>query len=854
MFLLILVTLVVFCLSACNQAPSPSSPGLMPDAPISESGSPVEYDPIDELFREGAGVIDGDVTLNGSTETDPNYDTSPYIVTQPAKAGDIAIFRVKGKLTNSATTTLYTKQSSPSKNYSSFSVPGNFTDQYKAMYVTGTEPLSITFYNANNYNAPINSKAVIYDYNFKTQAAQNAGEPNDDENALTITDRASANNINIGTTATRSVFFFDAENKDTEEWYKTTVSAGENFSFKFTTVRDRFGTWGFTMKVFDPDGVQMGDTTTISVGEGAASISRTALSTGTYYLQLVGTPVTKNNTNLYYNLYTITPCVKPRITGVNSQSNIANCPGETITYSVVNQNGATSYFWQFGGGATPNSSTDAVPTLTLGEAGNYDASVTVYNSCGFDVFDFNLRVECVGNVGRMGGGGAFVTPVDVEVLPNGTTYLLGSWTGTADLDPGLATANTPASASTMFLSRLATTGDLSQLMLLGGSAGTSITPNSLDYTDEWERLLVAGQYSGIVDMRPGVLTRLKNSAVDGENFALRLPLTLTDYESVVTWGTNVLPIEGEFDPGDGTTMVGGTYTGTVDFDPGFSTFSRTSNGGQDAYLARYDSAGRFINAVTWGGAGDDICRAVAVGESLIYVGGSFTNTVDFDPGPGTITRTCTGTSAGFLLGLDNEPMPTYYRANAYTGAGSAVLVTDIRESLIELPLLCGNFSGIASFDATGTSNGGTDAFLLSLNSSWGTFWLRTWGGTGNDTATALVIAPGTDNPTVIGDWRNTVDFNPGAGIDNRAAVSNADSYMLQVDEEGIYRFASTWGGLGIESPKAIGVDVTGVFRVLGTFGSQQADFDPGPDVFNMTGLGIGDAYFQRFLPNGLWTE
>ena len=53
--------------------------------------------------------------------------------------------------------------------------------------------------------------------------------------------------------------------------------------------------------------------------------------------------------------------------------------------------------WNFGGGATPNISSEASPTVTLGIPGDYSASVTANNSFGTDTFDFTLHVTAAWN-------------------------------------------------------------------------------------------------------------------------------------------------------------------------------------------------------------------------------------------------------------------------------------------------------------------------------------------------------------------------------------------------------------------------------------------------------------------------
>ncbi len=88
------------------------------------------------------------------------------------------------------------------------------------------------------------------------------------------------------------------------------------------------------------------------------------------------------------------PDVPPSILSVSPTSGLE---GSSTTFSaVVNGSVPFTYSWNFGGGASPNTSADASPTVTLGSAGEYLASLTVMNSAGSDTFDFALTVEPAG--------------------------------------------------------------------------------------------------------------------------------------------------------------------------------------------------------------------------------------------------------------------------------------------------------------------------------------------------------------------------------------------------------------------------------------------------------------------------
>lgn len=81
----------------------------------------------------------------------------------------------------------------------------------------------------------------------------------------------------------------------------------------------------------------------------------------------------------------------PNITAVTPESGLSQA---LVEFDVVNTGGPiTSFVWGFGGGATPNTSTDAKPTVRLGAHGEYTCLVRASNEFGSQDFYFTLEVQ-----------------------------------------------------------------------------------------------------------------------------------------------------------------------------------------------------------------------------------------------------------------------------------------------------------------------------------------------------------------------------------------------------------------------------------------------------------------------------
>ncbi|MBN2081424.1 PKD domain-containing protein [bacterium] len=81
----------------------------------------------------------------------------------------------------------------------------------------------------------------------------------------------------------------------------------------------------------------------------------------------------------------------PEVTDVQPQGGIT---GDDVTFVATVTGTPATYSWNFGGGATPNTSSAVSPTVTLGAPGTYNASVTVSSGAkaGGGQFDFQLEV------------------------------------------------------------------------------------------------------------------------------------------------------------------------------------------------------------------------------------------------------------------------------------------------------------------------------------------------------------------------------------------------------------------------------------------------------------------------------
>jgi hypothetical protein len=161
----------------------------------------------------------------------------------------------------------------------------------------------------------------------------------------------------------------------------------------------------------------------------------------------------------------------------------------------------------------------------------------------------------------------------------------------------------------------------------------------------------------------------------------------------------------------------------------------------------------------------------------------------------------------------------------------------------------GSFWGTCDFDPgsgeqTYTPNGYCDAFLSAFTSSGEFQWARAWGGNLYDVAFSTAASSSGD-VYVVGTFVNTVDFDPGPGVDEHTS-DYAGDFLSRFDSQGNFISAGTWG---FAENCHVALDEFGNALVAGRY-DWTTDFDPGPGVEERTPIQYSgyDAYLSKFSP------
>jgi gliding motility-associated-like protein len=306
---------------------------------------------------------------------------------------------------------------------------------------------------------------------------------------------------------------------------------------------------------------------------------------------------------------------------------------------------------------------------------------------------------------------------------------------------------------------------------------------------------------------------------------------------------------------DGNVYTTGYFRNTADFDPGPGTFNLTSAGIIDIFIAKQDPDGNLLWAISLGSTDYDRGFGIAVdADGNVYSTGYYANTVDFDPGPGTVNLSSSD-SGIYILKLDTDGNFVWAKSISASGSnyGRAIAIDNAQNVYVT-----GEFrftvdfdpgAGVSNLTQTG-SNG--DVFILKLDAAGDFEWAKSHGGTSDDVARSIK-ADATGNVYTAGGFHSTVDFDPGAGVFNLTSAGR-DGFISKLDINGNFVWARQIGSAGVDIVQSIALDPSGNVYATGEF-YQTVDFDPGPGIFNLTAQ-QSDAFIVKLSTAGdfMWAK
>lgn len=454
------------------------------------------------------------------------------------------------------------------------------------------------------------------------------------------------------------------------------------------------------------------------------------------------------------------------------------------------------------------------------------------------------------------GGPGSDRPGTLILDPIGNIFIMGSFQGTVDFDPGPGIFNSTSTSQNgdIFILKLSPNGSFKWVKII---SGTHVSSNkdclSIDASGN---VYTTGFFTGSVDLDPGPGNYTLTSWGGYIVFINKL-----DSSGNFIWGKSLgtggisctshnlaCDSYGNLYLTGGMGSAGSSQIG-IDFDPGPTTYSLFSNGQYDVWLLKLDSAGSFIWAKSFGGISNDIAYSLHVrpnGE--LYLSGNFEGTCDLNPDPGSYLVTASVQGGSYVSSFDSLGNFVWGRT---FGDGIPISVKADASAHV---YISGYFTGSQDFDPGPStysiaSLGGVDSYILKLSPTGNFNWVRAIGGFWHDHNSCLRIDT-KGNILTMGSFSSTVDFNPGPNINTQTSSGWYDSYLLKLDSSGNYVYAKTLSGLDSASasfPESFAINSNDEIYITGNL-LKTVDFDPGYFQYNLTSNGVYDAFILKLSP------
>ncbi len=239
----------------------------------------------------------------------------------------------------------------------------------------------------------------------------------------------------------------------------------------------------------------------------------------------------------------------------------------------------------------------------------------------------------------------------------------------------------------------------------------------------------------------------------------------------------------------GNSFITGFFSKTASF----GTHKVTSAGGRDIFLAKLDSAGKFLWVKSFGASGDDSGTALALDKGgNIHLAGTFSaGSIAF--GSKTLTNTSAGPTDLFVVRLDSTGKPLWA---ASAGSVKDDTVAGLGIDSAGNTYVLGDFKGTMTMGtstlALSTENKKTskqDFYVAKLDSSGGWLWGTSGGGL-NDYGSSGLVVDEKGNSYITVRFKGTIKL----GSLQVIGLNQEEMFLAKVDTSGKPLWATFAGG------------------------------------------------------------
>lgn len=311
---------------------------------------------------------------------------------------------------------------------------------------------------------------------------------------------------------------------------------------------------------------------------------------------------------------------------------------------------------------------------------------------------------------------------------------------------------------------------------------------------------------------------------------------------------------------DGNIIVGGTFEGTADFDPGTGVFNLTSAGYWEIFILKLNPQGQFLWAKQIEGNRSDRLACMTVDKKGdIFFTGYHGEPIDFDPGAGVYNLKDEGAGDIYVAKITADGLFQWAVSMGNEVSDDGVSITIDNDGNV---LTTGWFQNTVDFDPGpgefNLTSWGPDCFILKLTTSGTFMWAKMITSTGWVEG-HTIKTDAANNIYITGKFKKETDFDAGSGTFKMTPYKDNAAFLLKLNKNGDFKWAIQPGGTtisrnyGLKRPMTI--DSNGNIFLAFIF-SDTENFYPDNSLNSLTSNGYADLFFQKIDSTGklIWIK
>jgi len=447
----------------------------------------------------------------------------------------------------------------------------------------------------------------------------------------------------------------------------------------------------------------------------------------------------------------------------------------------------------------------------------------------------------------------------MQIAPNGDVVVVGAIGGTVyDLDPSdTVTSLFGHAGRDAFIARYSSDGHFRWARSFGDAeadaSNEDLQEDAFDLSiDAKNNVYITGGFNGVIDLDPD--TDSTSSVFTSTKSSKDVWFASYDANGAYRWGRRVGGIGRDEGHGirmhDGDVVISGFFSNAIDMDLSANVRECISNGGWDAFIARYDDTLALRWTTSFGAPtfDDQVCSGgLDVSNSgNASITGVFGGSIDLDRGPAVVRLTSKG--LGDVFYVQYAPDSTILQSYNVGGAGN-----DRPEQLLQDPegnvFIAGAFQSVADFDPgsgvlslqAGGTGGAYNSFVAKYSRDGAVRWATAFGavlsGDAFVTKASGLAIDDINGVWVVGQFFDAIDIDPGSTQFYLRSAGSSDAFVLHYEPN---------GGLNIGQMTSVHVDEVATERTLAAIRRGECDYL----VYSIEGKTI-DATLQQ-LQHGIY--